>query len=71
MWDFLDAIQVSCMVQSIDGRRKSSVQTKDAISDNRRHGEVVKGISKVLPHIGIAIFTKTFVVKPVAVRVCC
>lgn len=41
------------------------METEDLILDERSKGEVVKEVGKVFPDIGIAVFSQTFVVKPI------
>lgn len=41
------------------------MQTKDPIRHHRRHGQIIKRIRKMLPHVGIPVFSKTLIVKPV------
>lgn len=63
----LHPIQIPRMIQRINRRRESSMQTKDAIGYHRSHGEVVKGVGEVLPNVGIAVFSKAFIVESVTV----
>jgi hypothetical protein len=42
------------------------VETEYTIGNDGSHGEVIKGISKVLPNIGISVLPEAFVVKSVA-----
>lgn len=41
------------------------MQTKDTISHYSSHGEVVKGVGEVLPYVGVAVFSKAFIIEPV------
>ena len=41
------------------------MQTEDAVSNHRRHRQIVKSVGKMLPHICIPIFPETFVVETV------
>ena len=41
------------------------MQTKDAIGHHGSHGEVVEGVGEVLPYVGIAVFSKAFIVESV------
>ena len=65
MRDFLDAIQCTNVVKSVDGRRKPAVQTEDLVVDESGQGEVVKEIGEGFPDVGIAIFAQAFIVKPI------
>ena len=41
------------------------MQTEDAVSNHRRHRQIVKSVGKMLPHICIPIFPETFVVESI------
>jgi len=56
------------MIQRIDTRTQTAMQTKDAIAHDGRHGQIIKGIRKGLPHIGVTVFAQTLVVKSVHLR---
>jgi hypothetical protein len=66
---FLYSIQVTGVIESINARRQASVQTKDAIRDDRSHGKIVKGIGEVFPNVGVPIFTEAFIIESIPVDV--
>jgi hypothetical protein len=68
MRNFLDAIEITSMIQSIDRRREASVQAKDAVRDHRRHRKVVKGIGEMLPYVCVSIFSEALIVESVDLR---
>ena len=41
------------------------MQAEYTVSNNRCHWQVVEGIRKVLPHIGISVFSQTLIIKAV------
>lgn len=55
------------MIQRINTRTQSPVKTENPISHDRSHGEVVEGVGKVFPDVGVAVFSEAFVVESVAV----
>jgi hypothetical protein len=65
MWNFLYAVKRADVVERVDARRQASVKTEDLIIDQSSEGKVIEEVGKVLPHIGIAVFPKAFVVKAV------
>lgn len=65
MGDLLDAIQVPRVIEGINGGGESSVEAEDAVRDHGRHGEVIEGVSEVLPNIGISVFPQAFVVESI------
>ena len=68
MWDFLDPIKGPNVVQGVDTRGKSSMQTENLIVDKGSQGEVVEEIGEEFPNIRVAIFPQTFVVEAVDLR---
>lgn len=65
MRDFLDTIQRSNVVQSVDRRAQPTVQTEDLVFNESSEGKVVEEIGEVFPHVGVAVFAKTLVVETV------
>jgi hypothetical protein len=65
MRDFLDTIQRSNVVESIDRRAQPTVQTEDLVFNESSEGKVVEEIGEVFPHVGVAIFAKALVVESV------
>lgn len=53
------------MVDGSDPWWEPSMHTKDASLNDGRYWQVVKNLSKVIPHIMIAIFFIDLVIKPV------
>jgi len=41
------------------------VKAEDAIGNDSCHGQIIKCIGKVLPHIGISVLAKAFIVKSI------
>jgi hypothetical protein len=62
---FLHAIQLSHVIQSVNARTETAVQTKNGIFHHGREGKVIKQIGKELPHVGRSVFAHAFVVKSV------
>ena len=65
MWDFLNSVERSDIIQGIDAGRKPAVQAEDLVVDQGGEGEVVEEICEVFPDIGIAVFSQAFVVESV------
>ena len=63
--DFLHAIQIASVIQCVNARTESTVQTENTIRHDRRHGQIIKGVGKVLPDVGVAVFSQALVVKAV------
>ena len=65
MWDFLDAVKRPNIVERVDARGETTVQTEDLIIDQGSERQVVEEVCKVLPNIGVAVLAETFVVETV------
>lgn len=65
MGNFLDTVQGSDVVQSIDARRQTTVETEDLVIDQGSQGEVIEEIGKVLPDVGVAVLAETLIVEAV------
>jgi hypothetical protein len=68
MRNLLHSIQITCMIKCIDRRRQPSMETEYAVCYYRRHGQVIKGIGKELPNIGISVFPQAFVIETITVQ---
>jgi hypothetical protein len=65
MRNFLDPVQRTNVVQSIDGGTQTAVQAEDLVLDESGERKVVEKIGKVFPDIGIAVFAQALVIKPI------
>ena len=65
MRNLLDSVQGSDIIQGVDAWGQSAVEAEDLVLDQGGQGEEVKEVGEVLPHVGIAVLSKTFVVKPI------
>jgi hypothetical protein len=65
VWDFLNTVKSSDVVQSVYAWRKTSVEAKDLVVDKSCEREVVEKICEILPYVCIAILSKAFVIKSV------
>jgi hypothetical protein len=68
MRNLLHSIQITCMIKCIDRRRQPSMETEYAVCYYRRHGQVIKGIGKELPNIGISVLPQAFVIETITVQ---
>jgi hypothetical protein len=53
------------MIKRINRRRQASVKAEYAIRHHSRHWQVIKGIGKELPNIGISILSQAFVIETI------
>jgi hypothetical protein len=65
MRNFLYAIKSSNVVKCIDTWRETPVEAEDLVVDKGGEREVVEEICEVFPNIGIAIFSKAFVIETI------
>lgn len=68
MWNLLYTVKGSDVVESIDAWGKTSVKAEDLLIDEGGKGEIVEEICEVLPYVGIAVLSETFVVETVDLR---
>lgn len=62
---FLDSVEITRVIQGIDGRRQTSVETEYAIGNDGGHWQVIKGVREVFPDVGVSVFSEAFVVEPI------
>ena len=62
---FLEAIESPDVVEGIDGGAETPMEAKDLAVDQSRQRQVVEQIREVLPHVGVAVLSQTFVVEAV------
>jgi len=65
MGHFLDTVESSDVVKSINTWGKTSVETEDLVIDEGGKGEVVEEVCEVFPYVGVAILSEALVVEPV------
>ena len=62
---FLNAVKRPNIVERVDARGETTVQTEDLIVDQGSKRQVVEKVCKVLPNIGVAVLAETFVIETV------
>lgn len=65
VWNLLNAVQSSDVVQGIDGWGKSTVETEDLVVNESGEWEVVEEVGKVLPHVRVSVLAEALVVESV------
>ena len=68
MWHFLNAVEASDIVKSVDARGKTSVEAEDLVIDEGSKGKVVEKVCEELPDVGITIFAQALIIE--AVHLC-
>ena len=67
MRDFLLAIEISDLVESIKTGTESAVETEHGILYKGRHRKEVKEVSEVAPNIGTSILPHALIIESVAI----
>ena len=57
------------MVQGVNAGGETAVETEDLVVHQSCEGQIVKQVSEILPHIGIAVFAQALVIEPVHLQV--
>jgi hypothetical protein len=65
MWDFLNSVERANVVKGINAGGKATMQAKDLVVDKGSERKVVKEVGKIFPDVGVAILSKTLIVKAV------
>lgn len=63
--DFLDAVELADLVERVDGRRETSVQTEDLALDHGSQRQVIEQFRERLPHIRISVLAQALVVETI------
>ena len=62
---FHDTIKLLDLVQSVDGRRQTTVQAEDVLLDDGGQGQVVEQAGELLPNFGVTILTEALIVESI------
>lgn len=65
MGDFLEALQSTDVVQSLNTGGESSVEAEELVLNNCSEGEEIEEFSEALPHIGVAVLPAALIVKSI------
>jgi hypothetical protein len=65
VWNFLYTIEGSDVIKGVDAGGETSVEAEDLVVDQGSEGKVVEEIGEVLPYVGIAVFSKALIIKPI------
>lgn len=67
MRHFLDSVQLSDLVEGVDGWGETSVETEDLALNDGGQREVVEELSELLPDVGVSILSQTLVVETIPI----
>ena len=65
--NFLDAVELTNLVESVDGGRETSMQTEDLSLDNCCQRQVIEEFSESLPHIRISVLAQALIVETIPI----
>lgn len=65
MGHFLDTIEGSNVVESIDAGRQTSVEAEYLVVNQSSERKIVEKISEELPDVGVAVFAQALIVEAV------
>ena len=65
MWYFLDAVKRPDVIEGVNARRETTVETENLVVDQGGEGEVIEQIREVFPDICVSVLAKAFVVEAV------
>mmetsp|Transcript_8049 Transcript_8049/g.11946 ORF Transcript_8049/g.11946 Transcript_8049/m.11946 type:complete len:247 (+) Transcript_8049:462-1202(+) len=63
--NFLHTIQFPRVVKGVNRGTKTAVKAEYLIRNDSCHWKIVKCVRKVLPYVGVTIFSKTFIIKSI------
>lgn len=66
--DLLNPIQRADVVEGVNRRTQTAVQTEDLVLDKCGEGEVVEKVGEVFPHVSVAVLAQALIVEAVDLR---
>jgi hypothetical protein len=64
---FLHSVQLTNLVEGVDRRRETSVETEYLSLDHCSQGQVIEQFSESLPHIGISVLAQALIVETIPI----
>ncbi len=64
--NFLDAVELADLVESVDGRRETSMQTENLTLDDCSQWQVIEKLGEGLPHICISVLAQALLVETIS-----
>lgn len=65
MGHFLDTVELPDLVEGVDARRKTAMQTENLLFDDGRKRKIVEELSELLPDLGISVLAQALIVEAV------
>ena len=65
MGNLLDSVELSDLIEGVDRRRETTMETEDLALNNSRQGKVIKELSEGFPYIRISVLSQALVVETV------
>jgi len=65
MRDFLDTVERADVIKGVDGWAETSVEAENLILNEGCEGEEIEEVRKILPDIGVAVFSQTLIVESI------
>jgi hypothetical protein len=66
VWHLLNSVDLSDLIEGIDGGRQAAMETEDFVLNNSGQRKIVEEISVHLPNIATAVFPNTFIEETIA-----
>lgn len=66
MRNFLDSVELSDLIESVDGWRESSVETEDLTLDDGCQRKVIEEFGKLLPDVGVSVLSQALVIETIS-----
>ena len=67
MRNFLDSVELSDLIEGVNGRRETTMEAEDLTLDNSCQGKIIKKLGESFPHIGVSILSQTLIVEAVPI----
>ena len=68
MRNFLDSVELSDLVKSVDRRRETSMEGENLVFNDSSEGKVVEKLCESFPDIGVSVLSEAFIIKAISKR---
>jgi len=65
MWYFLYSIKLTDLIQCVNGRRETTMETEDLTFNNCSERQEVEEFCEYFPDIRVSVFAQAFIIKSV------
>lgn len=65
---FLHAVELSDLIEGVDGRRQTTMEAENLVLNDGGQGQVVEELGELLPYVGVSVLTEALIIESIPIK---